>query len=151
MRGNVIVMKVLALICCAVVAAVVTLASEPARKLVEARSSPNGWESDMGYLDLLAKTIQDEDGAAGIIFVYGGNDEVAQNDDRRIRCFEEYMTQRRGIPADRIRVMVGGYREHATIELWLVPSGAELPKKTPTLGREDVRPKKRGTKYRCDN
>ena len=146
-----IVMKVLVFICCVVVGAGVALASNPARKLVEIRSYPNAWESDMGALDLLANTLQDEVGATGIIFVYGANREFYQNIDRRIHCFENYMTQRRGIPADRVRVMVGGYRKHATIELWLVPSGAEVPKKTPTLGREDVRPAKRGTRYRCDN
>ena len=146
-----VVKKVLILICCVAIMATVTLASQPARKLWELRSCPECWESDMGALDLLAKTIEDEPGATGVIFVYGANSERDDNIERRIRCFENYMTQRRGIPSKRIRVMIGGYREHATIELWLVPSGAEEPTKTPTLGREDVKPARRGTKYRCDN
>ena len=129
MRGNLIVMKFLALVCWVAIAAATTLASDPPRKLIETRSYPNGWEADMGALDLLAKTLQDEIGATGIIFVYGANREVAENVERRIRCFENYMIQRRGIPSNRIRVMIGGYRKHATIELWLVPSGAEAPKK----------------------
>jgi hypothetical protein len=128
-----------------------TLASDPSRKLIETRSYPNSWEADMGALDLLAKTLQEESGATGVIFVYGSNREVYVNVDRRIRCFENYMTLRRGVPSARLRVMIGGYRKHATIELWVVPSGAESPKKTPTLGREDVRPTRRGPRYRCAN
>ena len=151
MRGNLIVMKFLALVCWVAIAGASPLASDPPRRLVETRSYPNGWEADTGALDLLAKTLQDEVGATGIIFVYGANRDVAENVGRRIRCFETYMINRRGIPSNRIRVLHGGYRQHATIELWVVPSGAEAPKPTPTLGREDVRPAKRGTRYRCDN
>ncbi len=132
-------MKFLALVCWVTIAVAATPVSDPPRKLIETRSYPNGWEADMGALDFLAKTLQDEVVATGIIFVYGANREVAENVERRLHCFENYMTQRRGIPSNRIRVMTGGYRKHATIELWLVPSGAETPKKTPTLGREDVR------------
>src|SRR5260370_23320434 len=151
MRGKSIVMSSLAVICWVVIAATVTLASDPPRKLVETRSYPNGWEADMGALDLLSKTLQDETGTTGVIFVYGSNRELASNVERRIRCYENYMTERRGIPSNRIRVLRGGYRQHATIELWVVPSGAQAPGKTPTLGREDVKPARRGTRYRCNN
>jgi hypothetical protein len=150
MRGNSILMKLLTSICWVVILTAVAVASDPPRKLIETRSYPNGWEADMGALDLLSKTLQDETGATGVIFVYGSNRELAENVDRRIRCFENYMTQRRGIPSDRIRVMIGGYRKHATIELWVVPTGAQAPKQTPTLGREDVRPARRGIRYRCN-
>ncbi len=151
MRSNYIGMKSLAVICWFVISATITLAADPPRKLVETRSSPNGWEADMGALDLLSKTLQDEPGTTGLIFVYGSNSEIANNIERRIRCFEKYLTERRGIPAQRIRVMTGGYRQDAMIELWVVPSGAKPPDKTPTLGREDVKPAKRGVKYRCNN
>ena len=151
MRGNSIVMKSLTSICWLVIAATFTLASDSPRKLVETLSYPTGWEADMGALDLLSKALEDEPGTTGIIFVYGANRELAVNVQRRIRCFETYMTDRRDIPSNRIRVLRGGYRQHATIELWVVPSGAEAPKPTPTLGREDVRPTKRGARYRCDN
>lgn len=49
---------------------------------------------------------------------------IRTNVKRRIGCFTKYMTQRRGIPANRIRVMSGGYRKDVTIELRLVPNGA---------------------------
>ena len=65
MRGNSIVMKFLALACWVAITAVVTLASDPPRKIIEARSYAKGWEADMGALDLLAKTLQDETGTTG--------------------------------------------------------------------------------------
>jgi hypothetical protein len=151
MRGNSIVMKSLAVICWVVIAATFTLAAEPPRRLAETRSYPNGWEADMGALDLLSTTLLDETGTTGVIFVYGSNRELAGNVERRIRCYENYLTERRGVPSPRIRVITGGYRQHAMIELWVVPSGAKPPDKTPTLGREDVKPARRGTKYRCNN
>jgi hypothetical protein len=151
MRGNSIVMKFLASICWVMIVAGATLASDPPRKLIETRSYPTGWEADMGALDLLSNALQNEPGTTGIIFVYGANRELATNVQRRIRCFETYMTNRRGVPSNRIRVLHGGYRQHATIELWVVASGAEAPTPKPTLGREDVRPAKHGTRYRCDN
>jgi hypothetical protein len=132
------------------VVAAATIVSEP-RKLIDIYSYPTAWESDMGALDLLSNTLRDDTKASGVVFVYGSNGELATNVDRRIRCFETYMTDRRGIPSNRIRVLRGGYRQHAAIELWAVPSGGTAPKPTPTLGREDVKPAKRGTRYRCDN
>jgi hypothetical protein len=151
MRGNSIVMKSLVVICWVVIAATVALASDSPRKLAETRSYPNGWEADMGALDLLSNALHDEPNATGVIFVYGSNRELAENVDRRMRCFENYLTHRRGIPSNRIRIMIAGYRKHAMIELWVVPAGAQPPQKSPTLGREDVKPAMRGTRYRCNN
>ena len=151
MRGNSIVMKFLALACWVTIAAATAFATDPPRKLAETRSYPTGWEADMGALDLLSKALHDEPDTTGVIFVYGSNRELASNVDRRIRCFQTYMTDRRGVPANRIRVMRGCYRRHAIIELWAVSPGSEAPKPTPTLGREDVKPAKHGTRYRCDN
>jgi hypothetical protein len=151
MRGNSIVMNFLALICCVGIVAAAPLASDPPRKLIETYSYPTSWESDMAALDLLSNVLHENTDATGLVFVYGSNRELATNIDRRMRCFETYMTDRRGIPSNRIRILGVGYRQRATIELWVVPRGAEAPKPTPMLGREDVRPTRRGTRYRCDN
>ena len=151
MRGNSIVKRFLGCVCWLVIVASFMQASEPPRKLIDTRSSPTGWEADMGALDLLSNALHGEPTATGVIFVYGSNRELAENVDRRMHCFENYLTQRRGIPSNRIRVMIGGYRKHAMIELWVVPEGAQPPQKSPTLGREDVKPARRGTRYRCNN
>ena len=43
--------------------------------------------------------------------------------------------KKRGLDAVRIVSVDGGYRERPAFELWLVPSGAQLPTPTPTIKR----------------
>jgi hypothetical protein len=143
-------MKLIASICLAFVATSAILASGLPRKLLEKRSYDHGWESDMGALDLLSNTLHDETDTTGLILVYGAKRGLRGDVERRIGCMKNYMTQRRGIPSDRIRVLRGGYRQEATIELWVVPTGAAAPTATPTLRPRDIRFKKRGLKYTCD-
>ncbi len=45
----------------------------------------------------------------------------------------------RGIPRNRIEAIYGGYRDNATMELWLVPQGADIPRPTPTYRRRNRR------------
>lgn len=40
-----------------------------------------------------------------------------------------------GYPPENIIFVNGGFRENLTVEFWLVPKGAELPKLTPTLDK----------------
>ena len=42
------------------------------------------------------------------------------------------------IDREKIILLDGGYREYATLELWIVPKSAELPTPTPTFKKEDV-------------
>jgi hypothetical protein len=143
-------MRLLASICLALIATGVILATGVPRKLVEQRSYDHGWESDMGALDLLSNALHEETDATSVIFVYGARRGLRSNVERRIKCMADYMTQRRSLPASRIRVARGGYRQYATIELWVVPRDATAPTPTPTLKSKDVRFRKRGLKYTCD-
>jgi hypothetical protein len=47
-----------------------------------------------------------------------------------------YLIEVLGTPANRIEAIYGGYRNNATFELWLVPSGADVPKPTQTSYRK---------------
>ena len=132
------------------IATAATLLSDVPRKIVETRSYPTGWEADMGALDLLSKTLQEETGTTGVVFVYGAKRDLRKNVERRIQCMNDYVTHRRGIPSNRIRVLSGGYRKHATIELWVVPRDANAPTPTPTLRPKDVIFKRRGVPYGCN-
>jgi hypothetical protein len=59
--------------------------------------------------------------------------------DRRLAAREKKaILTTQAIAPDRVVAIAGGLRPHKTVELWLVPPGAELPKPTPT-----VRPKRR--------
>jgi hypothetical protein len=43
-----------------------------------------------------------------------------------------------GMESGRIVIVDGGYREGATVELFIVPAGATPPTPTPTLDAKDV-------------
>ena len=51
---------------------------------------------------------------------------------RRLYGDQRYLIEMRGLPANRIAVVDGGYRSVFTLELWLVPNSLPLPTPTPT-------------------
>jgi hypothetical protein len=57
---------------------------------------------------------------------------------RRIYGVGKYLTYARGIDADRVTVVDGGYREKLSIELWLIPDGANPPIPDSKLGPPSV-------------
>ena len=59
------------LVCIVLVTCTVSEATTSPRKLLETRSYDRGWEADMGGLDLLSITLQNEPDSTGYIFVYG--------------------------------------------------------------------------------
>lgn len=56
----------------------------------------------------------------------------------RTACSKDYMLKRRNVQADRIVVMIGGYRQHSTVEFWLVRRGESEPTPKPTVNPKDV-------------
>ena len=52
---------------------------------------------------------------------------------RRIHGIGKYLTYARGIEANRVAVVDGGYRQRLTTELWLIPEDANPPLPGPTL------------------
>jgi len=74
--------------------------------------------------------LQSDPTAQGYIIGYtGAARRTGQKAGARVKG---YIVNKRGIDATRLVTIAGGSREHATVELWLVPSGAEPPKATPT-------------------
>src|SRR5205807_10635354 len=98
------------LVCIVFVGFTVSSASTSPRKLMETRSYEHGWEADMGALDLLSKALQDEPNSIGYIFIYGARRGRRNDVERRMACMKGYLLQRRGISADSLRVVNGGYR-----------------------------------------
>jgi len=43
-----------------------------------------------------------------------------------------------GVDARRVNAMDGGFREDPAFEFWIVPQGAELPRPTPTVRRDEI-------------
>src|SRR2546425_5503537 len=125
---------------------VVSFASTSSRKLIETRSYDRGWEADMGALDLLAKALQDEPNSTGYIFIYGARRGYRNDVVRRMECMKNYMLQRRGIPADNLRVIDGGHRKQTMIELWIAPNCSLAPVPPPPGRPKNVPFKTGGTK-----
>ncbi len=55
-----------------------------------------------------------------------------------VEASKQYLIDR-GIRADRLTIIDGGYREETIIEMWLIPPGASLPQIRPTVDREFIK------------
>ena len=98
------------------------------------------FDDDKARLDNLAIELQNNPGATGYIIVYGGRNARTDTADRLGGRARDYLVQTRGIDANRVVVVNGGYRDTNSFELWLVPQGAAPPAPTPTIRPGDVRP-----------
>ena len=108
------------------------------RKLMEFGNV--NWEDEMARLDYLESKLREEPESIAYIIVYGGRRGGKRGDtEARIACIKDYMLKRRGVHADRIAMMNGGYREESAVELWLVPRGEGGPTATPTVSPKDVK------------
>jgi hypothetical protein len=120
-------------------------------------------EDEMARMDNFAVSLQNEPGAVGYIIFYEGrryapcssrSTRPPRRGEAQARAarLKPYLMERRGMDAKRVVVVNGGYREEWMAELWIVPTGAEPPKPTPTLKAKDIRfrkgkiPKR---EYRC--
>ena len=89
-------------------------------------------------LDNFAIELQNDPNAQGYIIAYGGRRGRAGEAQRRADRAKDYLVNTRGISADRIVTVDGGFREDLTVELWLVPSGATAPTASPTVDPSEV-------------
>jgi hypothetical protein len=108
----------------------VTVAQEGrpvARKLDEFRPDTGG-ETLKIHCDNFAYYLMEEPGARGYIIFYPKRG-------RRPYHYHSaalsYLTVRRGDIPNKIEAVLGGYRDRNSMELWIVPEGAEPPKVAP--------------------
>ncbi|HZG51024.1 MAG TPA: hypothetical protein VEZ40_02710 [Pyrinomonadaceae bacterium] len=96
-------------------------------------------EDEMARLDNLSVHLQSNPGYQGYMIVYGGR--RGKRDEARARAarMKFYLVRIRGLSAERIITINGGYREEQTTELWLLPPGQPAPIPTPTVKAKDVR------------
>jgi hypothetical protein len=86
-------------------------------------------------LDKFIIELQMEPLSQGYIIAYGGRASRPGDAQKIADKIVEYLVVKRRLDHNRIVTVDGGYREGRTIELWLVPSRAQLPKPTPTVRR----------------
>ncbi|MDQ1592021.1 MAG: hypothetical protein QOG71_2648 [Pyrinomonadaceae bacterium] len=102
-------------------------------------------------LDNFAIQLQNDPGAQGYIIAYGGRRGPAGEAQTRADFAKNYLVNSRGIDAGRLVTVDGGFREEATTELWLVPSGATPPTASPNVDASEVqttRPPRRAPRRR---
>src|SRR5262249_24536740 len=91
-------------------------------------------------LDNLAVELQNSPDETAYIIVYAGRTSRTGQADLLGRRALDYLTTTRGVDAQRIVIINGGYRETDFIEIWICPPGAKQPQPTPTVAPGDVQP-----------
>jgi hypothetical protein len=78
----------------------------------------------------------------GYLIAYGGRRSQAGEARKAAARAKTYLIKKRRFKAQRLTTVDGGYREEASVELWLVPPGAQPPQATPNLDSSEVMPAK---------
>ncbi|MEK6333885.1 MAG: hypothetical protein AABM67_02990 [Acidobacteriota bacterium] len=115
-------------------------------------------EDEMAHLDNFAVSLQNWPQARGAIIFYGGKTfrgklpRLGEAAARAARI-QSYLVKRRGIPANQLIVIDGGYHKEFQVQLWIVPPGAGLPLREPTVPTQEIKFRKgKATprEYRCE-
>ena len=99
-------------------------------------------EDEMARLDYLAITLQQDPRLQVHIVFYGGRSSPPQEALRRAERAKNYMVNSRGMPADRVIAVNGGFRNEVSGEYWLSLRGTEAPRARPTVEVETLKPRK---------
>ncbi len=86
------------------------------------------FNDEKARLDNFAIQLQNEPGSVGYILVYPGRKSKPGAAQRRADRAKDYIVSTRGLSPTRVATVVGGQREQLTIQLWVVPAGAEPPR-----------------------
>jgi hypothetical protein len=98
-----------------------------------------GWESAMAHLDSFVVELQNNPNEVGVVMVYGGNHRRRGEAKAWSACIKDYLTKRRGIPANRLIMIDGGYRQTLTVELWRTADRKFLPSPSAQIKLKSVR------------
>jgi hypothetical protein len=89
------------------------------------------FNEDKANFDNFAVALQDDPTATGYIIVYNGRRSRPARLATLVNRSRDYVVNTRNIDRSRVVVVNGGTREADTIELWIVPQGAQPPRPTP--------------------
>lgn len=89
-------------------------------------------EAEMARLDHLAVELEKIPSAKAVIIFYGGirfRGRLPKRGEAAARAarLKPYLVKRRGISADRVIVIDGGYRADWEVEFWIIPPGEAMP------------------------
>lgn len=114
-------------------------------------------EVEMAHLDNLAVTLQQDPSSRAVIIFYGGRRFRGQLPKRgeaaaRAARLKPYLVERRGIPAERVVLIDGGYAEEWRVDIWVIPPGVGIPPANPTIPAGQIKFRKgkpNPRDYRC--
>jgi hypothetical protein len=106
------------------------------------------FDDDKARLDNLAIELQNSPDSTAYIMIYAGRTSRAGQADKLGNRTMDYLTTQRGVDAQRIVIINGGYRESDFIEIWICPPGAKPPQPTPTVQPGDAKPAQERTRPR---
>jgi hypothetical protein len=89
-------------------------------------------------LDNFVIALKERRGTEGYIIGYSGRKARAGEALRRVQRARNYLIKVRKFPPSRLKAIDGGYREEASVELYVMPPGGCPPKITPTIDPRDV-------------
>jgi hypothetical protein len=93
-------------------------------------------------LDNFAVELKADPTVQGYLITYGGRRSQAGEARKAAARAKTYLVKKRRLNAKRLATVDGGYREEASVELWLVPPGAQPPQATPNVDPSEVMPAK---------
>jgi hypothetical protein len=99
-------------------------------------------EDEMARLDNFAVQIQSNQGSVGYVIVYGGSFGRRGEAQARASRIKDYLVKSRGLDSNRVMTIDGGYMEHLTVDLWILPRGVGAPTAEPTIQPTQVKLKK---------
>ena len=94
---------------------------------------------EKAILDKFAAELESDPSAQGYIISYETPKGPKMEAFKAASNSMQYLIKQRNIAAGRLLPADGGYREQVAIELWLVPSGADMPQATPTIDPSKVK------------
>lgn len=100
-------------------------------------------EDEKARLDYLAITLQEDPRLQIHIVFYGGRFSQPNEALRRAERAKDYLVKTRGLEADRVLPVDGGYRDEISGEYWLSLRGTEAPASRPTIDPKFVKPRRR--------
>ena len=89
-------------------------------------------------LDNFVIALMDQEGRAGYIIGYGAKRARVREAIERAQRARDYLIKVRNFPRGRLMAINGGYREKASVELYVVPPGGCPPTTTPTIDPRDI-------------
>ena len=98
------------------------------------------FDDDKARFDNLAIELQNSPDTTAYIIIYAGQRSRTGQADLLGKRSMDYLTVTRGVGANRLVFINGGYREQDYFEIWLCPPGTHPPAPTPTVQPGDVQP-----------